>query len=119
MIHWLFTTRLRRTGSFDSTWNTPVIESAPSNDGDGNISGQKFDLVGTPIGTVPGQFSNLGEIFVNNDKQNLYLGFSNLLLRDDSSVYLFVESPALTGVPGMVGVGNGTIDPDGAGRRRA
>lgn len=100
---------------YQASWHTPVVESAPSTDGDGNITGQQFDFVGDPIGSMPGDFANLGELLVNNDKRNLYLGLSRMLLRDDSVVYLFVDSPRMAGVSNLVNLGDGIIDPSGEG----
>jgi predicted phosphodiesterase len=96
---------------YASTWNTPVLETAAANNGDGNITGQTFDLVGPSILPRHGRFSNLGEFYANNDSTNLYLGFRNPMFYRDNNIFLFVESPRQTGVSNMVGVGNGTIDP--------
>lgn len=98
-----------------ATWQTPIIESTPPNDGDGNVTGQAFDFVGTPIATLPGAFANLGGVWVNNDQTRLHVGIASALLRADSTVYLFVESPRLAGVSSLVGLGNGVIDPSGEG----
>jgi hypothetical protein len=100
---------------YPAAWHSPVVESAPPDDGDGNLTGQQFDLTGDPVGSQPGDFANLGELRVNNDKRNLYLGLSQLLLRSDSVVYVFVESPRLPGVTSLAGLGNGIIDPAGEG----
>ena len=106
---------IARTAPADSlqpaTWHSPLVESAPPNDGDGNLNGQTFDLIGAPVSTRPGNCSSLGELFVNNDKQRLTIGLSQMLLRDDSVVYLFVESPRLPGVTSLAGLGNGLLDP--------
>ena len=94
-----------------AAWHSPVVESAPPNDGDGNLNGQGFDLIGAPIATKPGAFAGLGEVYVNNDKARLYVGVDRALLRDDSVVYLFIESPRLRGVTALAGLGNGLVDP--------
>ena len=94
-----------------AAWHSPVVESAPPNDGDGNLDGQVFDLIGAPIATKPGAFAGLGEVYVNNDKARLYVGVNRALLRDDSVVYLFIESPRLPGVTALAGLGNGLVDP--------
>ncbi|HAV61385.1 MAG TPA: hypothetical protein DCY13_03365 [Verrucomicrobiales bacterium] len=98
-----------------AAWHTPLVESAPSNDGDGNLNGQRFDFAGVPLATLPGRSANLGEVFVNNDKSHLHIGLARALLRDDSVVYLFVESPRLAGVTSLAGLGNGIADSAGQG----
>lgn len=98
-----------------STWHSPVVESLPANDGDGNLLGQTFDLVGEPMPTLPGEFSNLGRVFVNNDAEFLYVGFEQTMCYADNDVFLFVQSPRQTGVADLTGVGNGRLDPDGQG----
>ena len=101
--------------TFQAAWNTPIIESLPANDGDGNVNGQRFDFVGEPIYPRAGQFSNLGQVLVNNDATNLYLGFQQLLMYPGNNFFLFIASPRLAGVASMAGVGNGLVDPAGQG----
>ena len=98
-----------------SAWHTPAIASGPANDGDGNISGQRFDFDGTPIPTLTGEASNLGEVLVNNDLTTLYVGFRHTMVAADQDITLFIESPRLPGVTTLAGLGNGTLDPDGQG----
>lgn len=98
-----------------ATWHTPVIESTPANDGDGNITGQSFDFAGPGLPTAPGDFSNLGRVHVNQDHDFLYVGFEELVLGADANLFLFIESPGLPGVSTMEGLGNGLIDPLGEG----
>lgn len=98
-----------------STWHSPAVETLPANDGDGNLLGQTFDFVGEPIPTLPGEFSNLGRVFVNNDAECLYVGFEQAMVYADNDVFLFIESPRQPGVPDLSGVGNGVLDPDGQG----
>jgi hypothetical protein len=100
---------------YPASWNTPLIESSPVDDGDGNVTGQTFDLVGTPIPTLPGEFSNLGRVYVNNDASNLYVGFEQTMLHANNNVFLFVESPRVAGVTNLIGLGNGVIDAMGQG----
>jgi len=100
---------------YPSTWNTPLVETNAPDNGDGNITGQTFDLAGPSILPRHGRFSNLGEFYVNNDSTNLYLGIRNAMFYRDNNIFLFVESPRLAGVSNMVGVGNGTIDPTAQG----
>lgn len=100
---------------FAATWNSPVIDTIPANDGDGNIIGQAFDFVGTPIPAMSGEFSNLGDMWVNNDATNLYVGFAHSLLRTSDNLFLFIESPRQSGVSSMNGLGNGLVDPTGQG----
>src|SRR5439155_11967524 len=78
---------------YPANWHSPVLESRPPDDDDGNITGQTFDLVGAPIPTLPGQFSNLGRVYVNNDARNLYIGFEEVMIYGDDNVFLFIQSP--------------------------
>jgi hypothetical protein len=98
-----------------ATWNTPVVETGPANDGDGNINGQSFDFAGPPILTVNGQFSDLGRVYVNNNGSELYLGFQEAAFYRGNNIFLFIESPRFAGVSTLAGLGNGLVDPDGQG----
>lgn len=98
-----------------ASWHTPVIESRPPDDGDGNIGGQSFDFAGDPIPTLPGEFSNLGRVYVNNDARNLYIGFEQVMISGDANLFLFLESPRQAGAADMASVGNGVVDPEGQG----
>ncbi len=100
---------------FPAAWGKPCIEQQPANDGDGNVQGQMFDFVGEPIPTLPGDFSNMGRVWVNRDHDNLYLGFEQVMLYSSNVLYLFIEVPWQEGVESLVGLGNGVIDPDGEG----
>lgn len=106
---------LAASQEYASTWNTPVIETASADNGDGNITGQTFDLVGAPIAARTGQFSNLGEFYVNNDAANLYVGIRHAMFYANNNIFLFLESPRLTGVSSMSGLGNAILDPTGEG----
>jgi 3',5'-cyclic AMP phosphodiesterase CpdA len=101
--------------SFQAAWHTPVIESQPADDNDGNVYGQQFDFAGPPIPTLPGQFSNLGQFYVNNDRTNLYVGIEQVMINSDNNVFVFVESPRQAGVANLTQIGNGKVDPDGEG----
>ena len=96
-------------------YHSPSFPTDPADDGDGNITGQSFDFTGTPIPALTGKFSNLGEVFVNNDAVNLYIGFSQAMVNSDQNVFLFIESPRMEGAAQMAGLGNGVADPDGQG----
>lgn len=98
-----------------AAWHTPTMPEGPANDGDGNVTGQRFDFPGTPIPTLTGRFSNLGRVHVNNDQANLYVGFEQAMLLPDQHLFLFVESPRQPGITQLRGLGNGVIDPDGQG----
>ena len=100
---------------YQASWHSPGLQSKPPDDGDGNINGQTFDFVGTPIPTLPGEFSNLGRVYANNDSSNLYIGFEQVMDYADNNIFLFIDSPRLAGVTNMVGIGNGIVDPDGQG----
>src|SRR5205814_4541958 len=84
-------------------------------DGDGNFVGQKFDFAGEPILARSGRSSNLGRAYINNDAENLYLGFASVMLYGDGTVMVFIESPHQPGVTNLLGLGNGRIDPRGQG----
>lgn len=105
---------LRRTPPaaqiYESSWHTPVVETAPANDGHGNINGQTFDFVGTPMLTMPGKFSNLGRVYVNNDVTNLFIGFDQAMFYSNNNVSLFIETPGKIGVTNLIGLGNGIAD---------
>jgi hypothetical protein len=103
----------RRT--YAASWHSPRFPSGPADDGDGNVSGQMFDLVGDPVPAVPGKFASLGELFVNNDRDRLYVGLAHAMIRPDNQVFLFVESPRASGVTNLAGLGNGLVDPEGQG----
>lgn len=98
-----------------ASWHTPAIASGPANDGDGNIMGQVFDFIGPPMLPRAGRFSNLGQVFVNNDATNLYVGLAQVMMYPNGNVFLFIESPRQPGVTELAGVGNGVIDPAGQG----
>jgi hypothetical protein len=101
--------------TYQAAWKSPIIESTPANDGDGNITGQKFDFTGEPISSKPGKFSSVGRVFVNNDLQNIYIGIDEMSIDPTNIVYLFLENPKQPGVATMAGLGNGILDPEGEG----
>ena len=92
-----------------SAWHTPVIESTPTDDGQGNITGQVFDFVGEPIPTVNGASANLGQVRVNNDATTLYVGIEQAMIRPYQNIFLFIESPRQQGVTSLDGLGNGLV----------
>ncbi len=101
---------------YAATWHTPDLQVDPGSDnGDGNFTGQTFQLTGAPVEARAGDFSNLGEFFVNNDATNLYLGIRNPMFYGDNNIFVFIESAGRAGVTHMAGLGNGVIDPYGEG----
>jgi hypothetical protein len=96
---------------FESTWHSPRLPAGSANDGDGNILGQRFDFAGKPLLARAGRSSNLGRVYVNNDNSDLYIGFESVMIYDDQTVYLFIESSRQPGVTNLAGLGNGIIDP--------
>ena len=60
--------------------SSPVIESGLADDNDGNLTGQRFDFAARSIPSVSGQFSNLGQVYVNNDRTHWYIGFSQAMI---------------------------------------
>ena len=101
--------------TYQAKWNTPFIESRPADDGDGNIGNQTFDFKGTPIPGKPGQFSSTGAVWVNNDKNNVYIGLDEVMATSGKSLFLFIEDSKGSGIRSMAPVGNGIVDPDGEG----
>jgi predicted phosphodiesterase len=101
--------------TYQAEWNTPLIESKTPDDGDGNIVGERFDFKGSPIPGKPGQFSSPGRLWVNNDKNNIYIGLDEVMATSGKSVFLFLETPNGAGVHSMAPIGNGVRDPDGEG----
>jgi hypothetical protein len=110
---------LRRTPPprqvYAASWNSPVFELGRADDGDGNIVGQQFDFTGPAIPTMPGEFSNLGRVYVNYDHTCLYVGLEQTMFYADNNLFLFIESPRLPGVTSLAGLGNGIVDPEGEG----
>jgi 3',5'-cyclic AMP phosphodiesterase CpdA len=97
-------------------WFTPVVETAPASNGDGNITGQQYDLYNAPeIRPLTGRFANLGRARVALDRTHLHLGLEFVMLPSDSDAYVFLEMPGLPGVTSMAGLGNGVPDPAGEG----
>ncbi|MGZ8901204.1 MAG: metallophosphoesterase, partial [Limisphaerales bacterium] len=99
----------------DAAWHTPTIEPASAIDLDGNVHGQRFDFIGTPLNGPMGLYSSAGRLFVNNDHHHLYLGFDEVMLRAGEELFLFLEVPTLTGRTNLQGVGNGRVDPNDEG----
>ena len=97
---------------YQASWNSPLIESNRANDGDGNISGQKFNLKGEGLLTRAGRFSNLGRAYINNDATNLYVGFAQTMIYADNDIFLLVQSGRGPGVTTLKGLGNGILDAD-------
>ena len=103
-------------GPFPAGWLTPIIEPPGANNGDGNITRQTFDLAAAPeIRPLTGLAANLGTVHVALDKTHLYLGLASVLVPADTDVCLFLETPALSGVASLAGLGNGIPDANGEG----
>jgi predicted phosphodiesterase len=95
-----------------TAWHTPVFAPDAPDDGDGNRIGQRFAFAGTPLLTAPGEFSNLGRVWVNRDHTHLYVGLERVMIPRDANVFLFLESPARPGVSTLAGLGNNRVDPE-------
>jgi hypothetical protein len=95
---------------YQSTWNTPVIESEPTDDLDGNIVGQVFDFRGDALTAPMGNYTSAGRIFVNNDRTNVYLGLDEVMLRAGEELVVFLEVPSLRGRTNMANFGDGFLD---------
>src|SRR6185436_1903108 len=87
--------------TYEASWHTPAIETNSANDAHGNINGQIFDFIAAPIPTMPGDFSNLGRVRVENDATNLYIGFDQPMFYSNNNVFLFIDAPGLTGVSNL------------------
>jgi hypothetical protein len=97
--------------TYQASWHTPLVQfNNQANDGHGNIIGQTFDFIGNPIPSLPGQFSNLGRVFVNNDSTNLFIGFEQPMFYASNNIFLFLEVTGQNGVSNLVGLGNGIAD---------
>ena len=94
---------------WSSYWHSPTIENYIPNDNHGNINGQEFDLIGTPIPCIIGESSNLGQIRVNNDSTHLYIGFEQAMIRPHQNIFLFIDSLKESGVSTLKGLGDGLI----------
>jgi len=81
-----------------STWHTVSFPTQASPDEDGNFPGQIFDFHGCPFLGVPGQESNPGRLWINEDKEFLYLGLESIVPGPGGLPILFVEIP---GRPGL------------------
>ncbi len=92
---------------YNASWHTPQVESTPPDDGFGNLNGQTFDFIGTPIPALAGAFSNLGRIYVNNDATNLFIGLEQTMVYSNQNIFLFIEAPGQGGVTNLVGLGDG------------
>ncbi len=99
-----------------AAWSTPQVETNAPNNGDGNLSGQLYDLYNAPeLRPLTGRFANLGRARVAMDKSHLHLGLEFVMIPADTDVCLFLEVPGLPGVPTLAGLGNGIPDPNGEG----
>ena len=98
-----------------SAWRSVKFPEQPVYDAHSNVPGQKFEFAGTPLLTKPGQFSNLGRVYVNNDQTNLYVGFEEVVIQSGSAIYLFVEGGGTNGADSMKALGNGILDGAGEG----
>jgi hypothetical protein len=99
-----------------SAWHTVAVDDltgAP--DGDGNLEGQRFEFTGTPIPAPHGEFSNLGQVYVNNDANYIYIGFTQAMIRANNEILLFVQGPVANGLTLMADAGNNLVDPQGQG----
>jgi hypothetical protein len=96
-------------------WHTPSWPAGEPSNGDNNRVGQIFDFRGPARAAVAGDFSNLGEFHANHDGTNLFVGFSQSMLYGDSTIFLFLEVPRLSGVTSLAGLGDGILDPLGEG----
>jgi hypothetical protein len=99
-----------------AAWSAPQVETNAPNNGDGNLSGQLYDLYNAPeLRPLTGRFANLGRARVALDKTHLHLGLEFVMIPADTDVCLFLEVPGLPGVSTLAGLGNGIPDPNGEG----
>jgi hypothetical protein len=98
-----------------ASWHSSSIVTKPVGDTAANTLGQVFDFTGAPITAPMGLFTSPGRLFVNNDKQHLYLGLDEVMLRPGEELFLFLEVPGLSGLNSLRDLGNGLVDPAGEG----
>lgn len=94
-----------------ASWNTAAIEVNAPTDPYSNVPGQRFDLVGTPLNAPMGLFTSAGRLFVNNDREHLYLGLDEVMLRAGEELFLFIEAPGLEGTNSLRQLGDGVVNP--------
>ncbi len=97
--------------NYASTWATPEFPTIGATDSDGNITGQQFTLKGEVLPTALGRFSGLGDAYINNDERFIYIGFARAMLQHEQSIFVFLQNAKIAGVPTLIGLGNGLIDP--------
>ena len=73
-----------------ASWYGPEVESAPANDGDGNLLGQVFDFYGSGIPSTQGSYSSAGCLHAHADATHLYLGIDSIAIPDHGSVMLLL-----------------------------
>lgn len=96
-------------------WVGPRWRESLDHGGTGSFLGIPHFLGDSGLATTSGQQANLGVFQAANDAFVLYMGFNEVMLHDDQDLLLFVESPRLTGVTTMEGLGDGIADPDDQG----
>lgn len=87
--------------------HTPAVQPSTSPDGDGNYTGQTFDLEGEPLAGVAGAFANPGRLYVNVDARKLYVGVEELVLPEGDDLLLFLGAAEQAGAPRLDGLDTG------------
>ena len=92
--------------SLASSWHTPEpAPPVPAND-DGNRAGERFDFHGTTAGSVAGMAANLGRLWVNEDREAIHVGLSEVMLWPGQTLLLMVGSPRSQGVTNVARAGS-------------
>jgi hypothetical protein len=86
------------SGRMAATWHTPSPPPGGSANGDGNVSGEVYDLRGMALDSVAGHSANLGRFQANEDWGATYFGLRDVMLWPGQTLMLFL---ARTGVPGV------------------
>jgi len=108
--------RLPFVGEAKAAWGTPLVEEAAPNNGDGNVTGQTFDMSSAqPVPSLTGKKANLGRLRVMVDATHLHVGLERVILPPDHDACVFIGVPSAPGVATLAGLGNGIPDPLGEG----
>ena len=100
----------------ESTWGHGGFGPQPTNPGSITLPAVPgFHFEGASLPAVSGKFSNLGEVWINNDHTNLYVGVAKTMLAPGQSIFIFAGASNTPGVASLRGLGNGIVD-GGAGQ---
>jgi len=98
--------------AFQAAAHAPVWPENLPPDGDGNFSGQTFDLKGEPAPGMPGKTANPGRLCADFDGETLYLGVGHAALGPGAILALFLDASGAEGVSDMGGFEAETARPE-------